>query len=250
MNTEQKLARLMELTEEIATLKAQVTARMDEVRVLLGAQPSLPTSPAADEDEGGRSVPSSRPPLTAGERCDNDWLPFTRALRRASDRELKEEIRRAFLANSNKRLSLETLAKMLKRDRMKILVRLNYLTRTDFLSHSRAFAPTSNRTVDCWMLKDPNAGQGQGLPRTVEPEKPKVKRPKSVSAPSYEKIREAVLAALTHENRKLAMREMNLPYAKSTQFYALARMVEEKLITATLVTNPQGLSTRYYQLVK
>lgn len=99
MNTEQKLTRLMELTEEIATLKAKITERMNEVRVLLGEG----TEPVPVESEAPPPRPAipeapSSPSPQSPERSNN-FAPAGRT--RPNDSDRRAEIL-ALLASSRK----------------------------------------------------------------------------------------------------------------------------------------------------
>lgn len=237
MNTEQKMARFNELMNEIADHKAQIMRLTDEARSLFDAAPLAPPAPVMPVTapiapvQAPVQVPESR--LRLGVHCDSEFAPFDRALRRASERELKAEVKGAFLANPGKRFSLDTLARtMLHRDRARIFARLEALTQSGILVRGKAFAPNSNRTVDYWMLQSTAAISTPVFPGMPRSPRTVRARARGVSATTYAAAREHVLRVLG-QRHPLTIKEMGLSYSSSTRHMIIKKMVDDNLLTSS-----------------
>lgn len=231
MNTEQKMAKFSELMDKIAEHKAQIMRLTDEARSLFDAAP--PIAPVVPVMAPVVPAQASESRLHPGVHCDSEFAPFDRALRRASERELKAEVKGAFLANPGKRFSLDTLARaMLHRDRARIFARLEALTQSGVLVRGKAFAPNSNRTVDYWMLQSTAAFSPPVFPGLPSSPRTVRTRARGVSAATYAAAREHVVRVLG-QRQPLTIKEMGLSYSSSTRHMIIKRMVDDNLLTSS-----------------
>lgn len=236
MNMNEKIDRIIELTRQIMSMEAELS----ELKGSLGY----------DKAPLPRMLPSPPEPtsksLAGGERCDATFNPFNKAPRTCTVRELKEEVRSAFLANPDKKLSLWLLAnQMLHRDRKKVRSLLDGFTKSGFLLRGRAFAPTSNRTVDYWMLAKATAVNA--FPSTQPKERSQRSRA-GISQTMYTKVSNMIIAALTDaQNRPLTREEMKLSeVSHTTQNAALRKMVEDGWLIARQRRGGTGLPPKEY----